>query len=208
MNSWNPSVAHSTFTTQSVGFLSHVSKDRVNLNSPAVANAIRDLAKTENADPNSPSTLKKALAITCSNPTPKRSYSEPLLGYTAVWTSEVGDCRTLNSLLNHADTFLNPTGERSGLYYPRNGEVSDDDGNWRMMDAFTGNSAIAYARLNVLDGQRKIWERPWTKADIEGRPWVDGVWLEGGIDFLRGMWDGERCVFVMSVRSWDGERKV
>jgi hypothetical protein len=208
MNSWNPFVAHSTFTTQSVGFLSHILKDRVNLNPPAVANAIRDLVKTENVDPNSPSTLKKALAITSSNLTPKRSYSEPLFGYTAMWTSEVGDSRTLNGLLNHADTFLDPTWECGGLYYPRNEEVSDEDGNWTMMEAFTGNGGIGYARLNVLDGQRKMWERPWTKEEVEGTPWVDGVGLESGVDLLRGVWDEEKSMMAMSVRSWDGDRKL
>lgn len=77
-----------------------------------------------------------------------------------------------------------------------------------MMEAFTGNGGIAYARLNVLDGQRKMWERPWTKEEVEGTPWVDGVALESGVDLLRGVWDEEKSMMVMTVRSWDGDRKL
>ena len=67
MNSWNPSVAHSTFDSQALGYLSRVQPDRVELNSPPVAQAIRHLVRTEGLDPDSLSTITKARKTVESN---------------------------------------------------------------------------------------------------------------------------------------------
>lgn len=210
MNSWNPSVAHSTLTSQAVGFLSRVEPDRVELNSTPVAYAIRNLVKTEGADPDSSSTVARAKDIVKSSGADQQrmSWTTPTFGYVVKWVSEVGDKATLEGLLTHADKFMNPTWRNGGLYYPRNDQESDKDGNQTAMEPFTGNSAIGYARLNVFDGQRKIWLEPWTAEQVSGSPYVDGVDLSSDVDFIRGSWDRMRKAMLVTMRSWDGERKM
>jgi hypothetical protein len=117
-------------------------------------------------------------------------------------------CKTeeLEGLLSQADKDLNPSWEYVGLFYPRNDEQdSATEGKWTHMDPFSGNAEIGYARLNVPDGQRIMWERPWTREDLAGRPCIDGVGLGSGVDCLRGAWDEVRKALVLTVRTWDGK---
>ena len=159
MNSWYPSVAHSTLTSQAAGFLSRVEPDRVELNSTPVAHAIRNLAKTKGADPDSPSTVARAKDIVKSSGADQQRmpWTTPTFGYVIKWVSEGGNKATLEGLLTHADKFMNPTWRSGGLYYPRNDQESDKDCHRTAVEPFTGNGAIGYARLNVIYGQRKLW---------------------------------------------------
>lgn len=75
------------------------------------------------------------------------------------------------------------------------------------MEPHSGNSGIGYARLNVPDGQKTMWERPWTHELLESRPWLDGVGFDDDIDFLRGMWDAEHRAMIVTVRRWQGPAK-
>lgn len=209
MNSWNPSVAHSTFDSQAIGFLSRVEPGRVEVNSTSIAHAIRDLVKTEGADPDSFSTMSRARSIVEKNGSDQRRmpWTTPTFGYVIKWVSEVGNKATLEGLLTHADKFMNPTWRNGGLYYPRNDQETDKYGNRVAVEPFTGNAAIGYARLNVFDGQRKMWLEPWTAEQVSGSPFVDGVDLASGVDFLRGSWDKIHNSMVVTMRSWDSERK-
>ena len=92
-----------------------------------------------------------------------------------------------------------------GLYYLRCdiGADNDADGNWTFMDPFFSNTPIGYARLNVPDRQKVMWEHLWTKEDIASRPRIDNVGLGDGVDALRGLWDEKRHVMVASWRTWD-----
>ncbi|KAK1809624.1 hypothetical protein LTR12_016010 [Friedmanniomyces endolithicus] len=76
---------------------------------------------------------------------------------------------------------------------------------WRHMDPFAGNAAIAYSRLNVEDGQKKMWEHPWTSKEVKERVWVEGVSLADRVDFLRGVYDPDvrKGAVVMSMKCWD-----
>ena len=76
------------------------------------------------------------------------------------------------------------------------------------MDPFTGNSAVGYARLNVFDGQRKMWADPWTSEHISAAPHIEGVDLASGVDFLRGCWVESVRAMVITMRSWDGKVKM
>ncbi|KAJ7492018.1 hypothetical protein FB451DRAFT_1216683 [Mycena latifolia] len=206
MNAWNSEEVHALYPTQALGFLSRVPEDgRINLNGPVIGRAIRALVKEEGADPDAPATLEKARAK--AGPPRKGGIAKPEFGYVAQWVSEVADDATVDGLLRHADTFLNPTWERGGLFSPRCDENTDAAGNWTRMDPFSGNAAIGYARLNVRDGQRKMWAAPWDREHFARSPYVDGVDLASGVDFLRGAWDAERGAMVVTVRTWDGSSK-
>lgn len=209
MNAWNPSVAQRTFKDQKIGYLFSMSENRINLNSTAVANTIRRLFQDEGVDPNSQKTLQKARDIVARMPpTPEViPYATPLFGYVLLWTSEVGDDSSLLGLLNHADEYLNPTWANGGLYYPSNNKRFDPDGNWVQMDTFTGNSAFAYARLNVPNGQRKMWLDAWTPNQLSSLPYLEGLDLASGVDFLRVIWDEKLQAIIITMRSWDGNTR-
>ncbi|KAJ6520488.1 hypothetical protein C8R45DRAFT_62081 [Mycena sanguinolenta] len=206
MNAWNSEEVHALYPTQALGFISSVpDQGRINVNGTTVAQAFRALVK-EGADPNAPTTIQKAREM--AGPAEKRAFSRPEFGYVAQWVSEVGDDATVEGILRHADMFLNPTWERGGLFYPRYDEPEDADGNWTRMDAYTGNAAIGYARLNVRDGQKKMWEAPWSHEHLARSPYVDGVTLDSGVDFLRGMWDADAGAMIVTMRTWDGSCKT
>jgi hypothetical protein len=210
MNSWNSQQVKSSYPSQSLGFLTRITPTRININPSALAHTIRNLVHTGDLDPNDPRTIKLAKDIVSKLPQkPQSSLQAPTFGYVCKWVSELGDTDTLQGLLNHADQFLNPKWENGGLFFPRCDEREDEEGNWTFVDPFTGNAAIGYARLNVKDGQKGMWEKPWTRKEVEGRPWVDGVGFEMGVDVLRGDWvvDGEVEAMVMTVRTWDGGEK-
>ncbi|MFJ9380744.1 hypothetical protein [Streptomyces sp. NPDC101455] len=88
-------------------------------------------------------------------------------GWLAVWASEMGDARTRDGLLAHADRFMNPSWRDEGLYYPRNDTVTDADGNLVEMGPMTGSVLLAYARLNVPDGLWGLYNHPWSRAHFE-----------------------------------------
>ena len=89
-------------------------------------------------------------------------YRSPAFGYAALWLSELGDRERLTALLAHADRFMRPTVDEGGLFYPREDRSVDAAGRMTYMDPLTGNALIAYARINVADGMRAMYERPWT----------------------------------------------
>ncbi|KAG9651700.1 hypothetical protein KCU95_g3370, partial [Aureobasidium melanogenum] len=133
--------------------------------------------------------------------------TKPILGYTVEWLSELGR-EELPGLLKFIDRNLSPTWEKGGLYYPRNDEAMDKNLKWTHMDPFTGNAAIGYARLNVEDGMKKIWDHPWSQQQVSSQPWIDGISLADDVDFSRGLWDAEKGLFIVTMRTWDGSSKI
>ncbi|RFU27562.1 hypothetical protein B7463_g8784, partial [Scytalidium lignicola] len=203
MNSWNSSQVRSAYPTQALGFLSPSEPGYYNLNPPPVALTIRNLVATEGADPKDRITIEKARNIVAAQPKgPSPPFGQPTFGYVVQWLSEMGDKEPLNGLFNHADEYMNPTWEKGGLYYPRNDTASDSDGNWTHVDPFTGNAAIGYARLNVSDGQKRMWDAPWKAQDIAARPCISDIDLNSGVDFLRGTWIDELAAFVLTLKAW------
>ncbi|EFQ28175.1 uncharacterized protein GLRG_03319 [Colletotrichum graminicola M1.001] len=188
MNAWNSAFVRSHFDEQSLGHVTNTGGE-VRLNQPPVAAEFRKIVKEHVASPTSRATLETA----------RRT---PTFGYVAQWLSEMGKDAALEGLLEYADKNLGPTWERGGLYYPRNDQRFDGELEWTHMDPFSGNAAIGYARLNVEDGQRIMWERPWTAEAVASRPHVDGV------DFPRGDWDPASGLLVLTVRTWDGGAKA
>lgn len=211
INSWNPKQAHETYNPQTRGFLTR-KDDRINLNPLPVANIIKKLvAEDESLDPASEEVRQRAWTEFKNAPAQKAMtpYQNPTFGYVIEYTSEVAeDPSILQGLLKHADDYMSPSWNNGGLYYQRCDVLADENGNHTQVDPFTGNAAIGYSRLNVIDGQRKMWEAPWTSDKVRNDPFVDGVGFADGVDFLRAVWDEEARAFVLSVRSWNGENVV
>lgn len=84
--------------------------------------------------------------------------------------------------------------------------VQDEDGNWIGVEPFTGNAAIAYARLNVRDGPKKMRDQPWSRDGHHASyPVIEGVNLSQGVDFLRGAWKEDIDSMVASMKTWHGK---
>lgn len=82
-------------------------------------------------------------------------------GLVAAWASEMGDRETLDGLFAHAERYFSPAWADGGLYYPRNDTPTDAGGNRTEIEPMTGNVLLGYARLNVADGLRSIYQEPW-----------------------------------------------
>lgn len=202
---WNYDFVQGLYPKIGEGFLHRVD-DRINVNPAPVAHEIRRLVKTESADPDSASVVSRAAESESVKEQLRIRhfpYRTPVFGYVAQWLSEVAGPADLDLLLRHADTYLGPSWSNGGLYYKRCDKGWDEQGNYTYVDPHTGNAGIAYARLNVKDGQKKMWDHPWTKEDVESRPWIDGVGPDLGIDCLRGEWDDESRTMIASFRTWD-----
>ena len=183
-----------------------------------VGNAYRQLAAKDEYGGAKPSELlKKAVeiakttsleAMAAKSPTkPLSLLTKPTMGYVAQWLSELGRPES-KGLLDFADESLNPTWEKGGLYYPRHDEPMDENLQWTHMDPYSGNAALGYARLNVTDGTKAWWDKPWTQDELQTRPWVDGVSLADGVDFLRGVWDEQERILFVTVKTWDGGERT
>lgn len=203
MNAWNPEFVRASYEKQSLGFLTHID-GKTRLQPSVVANVFRSLVFEHGYDPNNQKTLEKA-RIQSQGIKPGIPY-ETLnwLSFTMM-LSEVGKQKELDDLLEYADSRLKPTWVNGGLYYPRNQQLMDKDWNYTHVEPHSGNSGIGYARLNVPDGQRKMWKQPWTRQDLGARPWVDGDAFDDDVDFLRGIWDADKSAVVVTLRRWRGE---
>jgi hypothetical protein len=167
------------------------------------------MAESGNGDPDDPRAREEAVKEANSKP-PGRTmpYTKPIFGLAAGWVSEVAPPDTLRGMLQHADSYLNPSWSNGGLYYPRHDEKFDKDGNWKFVDPVTGNACIGYARLNVPDGQKTMWEKAWTPEQVQSSPAIEGVGFASGVDFLRSKYCTEYedgfCGLVITVRTWHG----
>jgi Linalool dehydratase/isomerase len=88
-------------------------------------------------------------------------------GWVSAWTSEMGDTRTCDGLLAHADRYMSPTWLNGGLYYPRNDRPRDAEGHRVEIEPMTGNVLLGYARLNISDGLWGLYNNPWGPEHFE-----------------------------------------
>lgn len=211
MHAWNSDFVQSGYEAAALGHITNIDGQGIRFHPPPLGNMIQKLVKEEAAPPNSKETLNRAKKMVKqqaeANTARKPALDAPEFGYMVHWLSELGKTSELDALLRYADERLHPTWENGGLFYPRHDELMNEDLEWTLMDPFTGNAAIGYARLNVADGQKKMYETPWTFEDLASRPWIDGVDLASGVDFLRGTWDYERSCLILTMRTWDGRKR-
>lgn len=170
-----------------------------------MAKAIKELVEKDGADPDDEAVLAQARESTKDAPPQRIKYMSPAFEHVAQWLSQIAGPEGIDTLLRHADRYMHPSWSKGGLYYARFDTPWDEEGNYTCVEPYTGNSALGYARLNVRDGQKKIWEEAWSAGDVEGRPWIDGVKLSRDVDVLRRWWDEEKRAMVATFRTWNGE---
>ncbi|KAJ9615247.1 hypothetical protein H2200_001321 [Cladophialophora chaetospira] len=220
MNAWNHDLVTDLYPKQVSGFITNVD-GRVRLQPPVVANHFRQL-KAEEASATESEKLRESVKLAKAEietaTAPPFPYTKPCFGYVTQWLSELGQTELLDGLLAYADENLNPTWENGGLYYPRNdtpfvfADKEDIEGvKWTHISPFCGNAAIGYSRLNVKDGQRVMYEKPWTREHLASTPYIDGLdsfSSEHGVSVLRGFWDEENQALILTIKGWDFDGKL
>jgi len=171
MNAWNPEIARAGYPAQ---------KARWILDGPN-GTAWVDQAPGAFAD----------AGLTC-------SYD---FGWAAVCASELGDVETRDRLLAYADARLHRTWERGGLFHARHDARYDTDGLLSGMDPHTGNVLLGYARLNVADGLRSLYEGAWTPARKATPAILD---IDGTLDFASAHYDAGDRILRWTVSPVEG----
>jgi Linalool dehydratase/isomerase len=119
-------------------------------------------------------------------------------GWAAACASEVGDADALQSMLAYADRFLNPVWQDGAYFYQRRDGWFDDHGRLAAMDPHTGNALIAYARLNVPDGLRKLYDRPWDERHFREPALVD---MPDDLDVRGALYEADRASLLLNLRA-------
>jgi Linalool dehydratase/isomerase len=120
------------------------------------------------------------------------------LGWAAACASEVGDSDTLQRLLAYADQFLNPVWHNGAYFYQRRDGWFDQEGRLSAMDPHTGNALLAYARLNVPDGLRKLYGKPWNETHFREPALVD---MPDDLDVCAAQYDEDSTTLWLNMRA-------
>ena len=126
------------------------------------------------------------------------------LGWAAACASEVGDADTLQRLLAYADQFLNPVWQDGAYFYQRRDGWFDQQGRLSAMDPHTGNALLAYARLNVPDGLRKLYSKPWDESHFREPALVD---MPDDLDVCGAQYDADSASLWLNLRAGGGPRE-
>jgi hypothetical protein len=185
LNAWNPGLVQSLADRQAATWFRRHGDGTVSLYTPGVVKARRDASAAGQPMPPEDDTAY--------------NFNAPEFGYAAIWASELGRTDLLEGLLAHADAHMRPTWKDGGLYYPRNDASWSADGRLTYMDPLTGNALLAYARLNVPDGLRMLYENPW-RADHFTQPALTDK--PDAVDVLRARVadDGKALALVLRPR--------
>ena len=184
LNAWNPQLVRSLAERQADDWFRHHPDGTISIYAPAVVKARRE-------------------ALVAGLPPPSEedcsfSFNAPEFGYAAIWAAELGQQELLRGLLAHADAHMKPTWLDGGLYYPREDRSWDADGRMTYMDPLTGNALLGYARLNVPDGLRTLYERPWTAEHFELPALTD---TSEAVDVLKAVASRSDKVLALTVRA-------
>jgi hypothetical protein len=96
--------------------------------------------------------------------------------------------------------YMAPTWRDGGLYYPRNDAETNADGNRTIVEPLTGNVLLGYARLNVPDGLRRLYNEPWDRAHFD-EPAITAVARD--VEVSEAFFDRSRRTLTFTVRRSD-----
>lgn len=127
------------------------------------------------------------------------------MSWAACCASEVGDTDTLSRMLAYADRFQNPVWENGAYYYKRRDANFDKDGYFIGMDAASGNAMYSYARLNVKDGLKKLYDGPLDDRHFAAPALID---LPFDVDVRRASFDAERNALALTLGTLPTKRSI
>lgn len=127
------------------------------------------------------------------------------MAWAACCASELGDAETLSALLAYADRFMNPAWENGAYYYKRRDTNFDKDGYFIGMDPASGNAMFNYARLNVKDGLKKLFDGPWDDRHF-AQPALTEV--PPDVDVRRAHFDKQRNALALTLGKLPRKRSI
>ncbi|KAG8625005.1 hypothetical protein KVT40_006756 [Elsinoe batatas] len=184
MHAWNNTYVEGIVPSLLRGFLTGYIDGGVSVNSGLVAQAVREQAESDPTSLlHSESVIAEAVTTVANQKIKAQQTPSPMgltnsppstdFGFTIQMLSEIASTNmyqdALHGMFKHADTRFSPTWVDGGLYYPRKIPEASEDAQSGIadppagVDAYTGNAAIAFARLNVPDGLKQMWDEPWTR---------------------------------------------
>lgn len=123
------------------------------------------------------------------------------IGQMLALVAEIGDTRARDGMLAHLDQYCNPTWEKGGLFYPRNDQDWDADGNMVRMDPWTGSAGAAHARLTTENGLWNVYNKPWGAIHFAAPALIE---VNEDIDVLRASFVPSKRALVLTVKTWHG----
>lgn len=127
------------------------------------------------------------------------------IAWAACAASEVGDTDTLDAMLGYADLMLNAAWQDGGYYYKRRDANFDENGYFIGMDPAAGNAILHYARLNVKDGLRKLYEGPLDDAHFMEPALID---MPEDLDIRRAVFDRARNALALTLGALPARRTI
>lgn len=118
------------------------------------------------------------------------------MGWAVCTASELGDQAMLDAIFRYADRYQNPVWENGAYYYKRQDEKFNEDGLFIGMDPHTGNALTTYARLNVKDGLKKLFDGPWDDAHFS-EPALVG--LPDFVDVRRALFSNQHNALALTL---------
>jgi hypothetical protein len=100
--------------------------------------------------------------------------------------------------LAYADRFLNPIWQEGAYFYQRRDGWFDEHDRLAAMDPHTGNALLAYARLNVPDGLRKLYEKPWGESHFSEPALVE---MPDDLDVRGARYDVDGASLLLNLRA-------
>jgi hypothetical protein len=89
-------------------------------------------------------------------------------GQVAFMAAEMGDEQARRDMLEYAERNFHPVWEHGAYYYPRSDDYQRDSaGNSHGVASWTGNVLLALARLDTGSGFLRLYQHPWTRADLD-----------------------------------------
>lgn len=200
--SWNYEMTEPLYPSIANGFLEKID-DCTNICSSPIAHTIREIVVKEDGNHNDPSVIAQVCENIKKQNIVKKHFDAPTFDHVALWVSEYSSTFDTDSLLQHANAYLNSSWCEGGLYYWRHNTTWDEQGNYIKVNPVMGNSAITYTRLNVRHGQKKMWDESWTKKQLKSLSYLNDIELNQGVDCLQGCWDENRKAMITTFWSWN-----
>ena len=123
-------------------------------------------------------------------------------GWFAVLAAEVGDMKTVATMLEYADEHFGPTWRDGGLYYPhtpdyRENYNRDENGFIHNISPVTGNVLVAMTRLNPGDGLWTLYNKPRDERYFSD-PFVSDVeYIEANV--TQAVYDRDKAALIVTL---------
>ncbi|KAH7120323.1 hypothetical protein B0J13DRAFT_567803 [Dactylonectria estremocensis] len=124
-------------------------------------------------------------------------------GWVVALAAEMGDEDTLSRMLDYADKRFSPRFQNGGLTYPRNDDMSDEDGYYIQSSPMQANALLPLARLNVPNGFQRLYSQPWGPKNSKQYEEPALTEVDFAIDVYRAVYVANRHVLLFDLATYE-----